>query len=160
MTTETVREGYRHCQQVTRAAARNFYCAFITLPRPQRMAIYAAYAFARICDDIADDDLAPLEKARRLAEVRRDLHTACQGQPRGPVFSALGDVVSRYSVPERYLQDIIKGVEMDLTITRYEDFPALMEYCRHVASAVGLICTRIFGGADASLEPLASDLGV
>lgn len=160
MTTVAVQEAYAYCQQVTRAEAKNFYYAFVTLPRSQRLAIYAAYAFARACDDIADEEMPLEEKVRRLREVRGDLHHACAGRPRGPVFSALADAVRRYSVPEEYLQHIIQGVEMDLTITRYEDFEALKWYCYHVASAVGLVCARIFGGTDPALEPLASDLGL
>ena len=34
---------------------------------------------------------------------------------------------------------------MDLDTTRYQTFDDLFEYCRRVASAVGLICIRIFG---------------
>ncbi len=42
------------------------------------------------------------------------------------------------------LEEIIDGVEMDLTIRRYETFAALREYCYRVASAVGLVEHRNF----------------
>ena len=37
---------------------------------------------------------------------------------------------------------------MDLSHARYQTFDALLEYCRRVASAVGLICVEIFGYRD------------
>ena len=48
---------YEHCRQIARDHATNFYYAFRTLPKRKRNAIYATYAFCRICDDIADEDL-------------------------------------------------------------------------------------------------------
>ena len=43
------------------------------------------------------------------------------------------------------LEDVIDGVAMDLDKRTYGTFDDLCEYCRRVASAVGLICIRIFG---------------
>ncbi|MSQ11608.1 MAG: squalene synthase HpnD [Dehalococcoidia bacterium] len=155
-----VQEAYAHCQQVTRAAAKNFYYAFITLPKPQRQAIYAVYAFCRVCDDIADGPAPVEEKALRLADVREALSEAYQGKPRDTVFTALAHTVQAYSIPQRYLDEIVRGVEMDLTVRRYQTFEELRLYCYRVASCVGLVCTRIFGGSDPKLEPLATDLGL
>lgn len=158
--TVSVQSAYADCQEITRAAAKNFYYAFITLPKQQRLAIYAVYAFCRLCDDIADEQLPLEEKVLRLGEVRGALAGAYQGHVSGPVFTALADAVGKYDVPQQYLDDIVSGVEMDLTIARYQTFDELRAYCYRVASAVGLICTRIFGGTDPKMEPLAADLGL
>ena len=58
---------YDECQAITKREARNFHYAFVTLPRPQRRAIYAAYAFSRLADDIADGDDAVEAKRLRLS---------------------------------------------------------------------------------------------
>ena len=50
-----------------------------------------------------------------------------------------------FDLPRQAFEDVIDGVAMDLDTTRYETFDDLFEYCRRVASAVGLICIRIFG---------------
>ena len=78
-------EAYAYCQRVTKAEAKNFYYAFVTLPSPRRRAIYAAYAFCRLCDDIADDDLPVEEKLRQLRGVEESLEQAKSGQPEGLV---------------------------------------------------------------------------
>ena len=72
-------EAYAHCQRVTKAEAKNFYYAFATLPGPRRRAIYAAYAFCRMCDDIADESMSVEEKLRQLGEVERALEQAEYG---------------------------------------------------------------------------------
>ena len=46
---------YRACARTTRRHARNFYFAFLSLPRRQRRAVYALYAFCREADCVADD---------------------------------------------------------------------------------------------------------
>ncbi|HZP26281.1 MAG TPA: squalene/phytoene synthase family protein, partial [Dehalococcoidia bacterium] len=48
---------YQYCQELTKREAKNFYYGFFLLSPPRRRAIYAAYAFARQCDDIVDQDL-------------------------------------------------------------------------------------------------------
>jgi len=45
---------YRACAQLTRREARNFYVAFLALPKRQRLAVYALYAFCRNADDAVD----------------------------------------------------------------------------------------------------------
>ncbi|MCS7207930.1 MAG: presqualene diphosphate synthase HpnD [Dehalococcoidia bacterium] len=155
-----VQAAYRYCWQVAKTQARNFYYAFVTLPRPQRMAIYAAYAFCRLCDDIADEAGTAEEKVLRLREVRHALQKAYAGEPDGPVFTALAHMVRRYPIPQHYWEAILEGVEMDLTVHRYPTFEALKGYCYRVASAVGLVCVEIFGYRHPSARSYAEHLGL
>ena len=162
MATSTVslQEAYRHCQQVTRREARNFYFAFITLPGAKRRAIYAAYAFARLCDDIADGDGSIPEKVAQLAQVRHALADAYAGRPQGPVFVALLDVARTYQIPQSYFEDLVAGVETDTVKSRYATFEELRQYCYGVASTVGLICAEIFGYTDPIAREYAVGLGL
>ncbi|MDP3062839.1 MAG: presqualene diphosphate synthase HpnD [Chloroflexota bacterium] len=151
---------YRHCQQLTREQARNFYYAFVTLPRDKRRAICASYAFCRLCDDAADEDIPLERKLELLREIESRLDAAARGQPEGPVFTALADTMARSNVPTDYYHEVIRGVEMDLTITRYADFEQLRTYCYRVASVVGLICVHVFGYKDRRALEYATDLGL
>lgn len=136
---------YRFCRAYTRGRAKNFYYAFAVLPPAKRRAIYAAYAFAGHIDDVADGDL-PLEaKMAKLAEYRRRLRACYEGDRQEPLFAALGDAADSFAIPRDYLEELVNGVEMDLTIRRYRTFEELRQYCYRVASVVGLICIQIFG---------------
>ena len=55
---------------------------------------------------------------------------------------------------------VIDGMEMDLTQTRYLDFPALERYCWHVASVVGILSASIFGYTDQRTLVYAEKLGM
>src|SRR5436309_9520334 len=53
----TVDEAYRFCRDVAHRFGANFSVGFRFLPRRKRRAVYAAYAFCRWADDIADEAL-------------------------------------------------------------------------------------------------------
>ena len=76
------------------------------------------------------------------------------------MFLALADTAERYSIPESYFREIIRGVESDLVKTRYQNFEELKEYCYRVASVVGLVCLQIFEYQDDAAKEYAVDLGL
>lgn len=153
---------YAYCAALTRRQAGNFYYGFLLLPPDQRRAIYAAYAFARLCDDIVDLEGPGLEeKAALLADFRGKLNRCLEGRPEGPVFDALCHAVQSFRIPGHYFHQLIDGVEMDLRLRRYRNFQELRQYCYSVASVVGLICIEIFGYQDGALaREYAADLGI
>ena len=152
---------YRYCQALTKGEAKNFYYGFLLLPWPKRRAIYAAYAFARHCDDIVDESLPHDEKVRRLAAYRGALDRCLEGTPEGPMFTALRHAVDTFAIPHQYLYQLIDGVETDLTVRRYASFDELRQYCYSVASTVGLVSIEIFGYQDGQqAQQCATDLGI
>ena len=56
--------------------------------------------------------------------------------------------------------DLVDGVEMDLHRSRYQTFDELIEYCRRVASAVGVMCIEVFGCRDSGSRDYAFNLGL
>lgn len=153
-------QAYEHCRQIARDRATNFYYAFRTLPKRERNAIYATYAFCRICDDIADEDLPLEEKRRRFAQTRRMLEESGHGVESSPVFSALGRTRADFNIPKRHFEEVIEGVEIDLTQSRFDTFDDLREYCYKVASVVGLICIEVVGYDDPRAREYAVDMGL
>ncbi len=158
---EALRESYRYCQNLTRQEAKNFYYGFALLPSSQRHAICAAYAFSRRCDDIVDDKGTVEEKELALSAYRNELAHCLAGQPEGHVFMALADAIQRYHIPEGYFHQIIDGVHMDLTTSRYQTFEDLRYYCYQVASVVGLVTIEICGYRDGeAARQRAIDMGI
>ena len=153
-------ESYRWCEAVARKQAGNFYPAFRILPRDQRLAMCALYAFMRIADDCGDEEGSLAEKTARLDAWRVGLHEAIAGRFSHPSQEALADTVARYAIPVRYLEAVLDGVAMDLGPVVYETFGDLRNYCWHVASAVGLACIHIWGFANESAIGYAEDAGV
>lgn len=152
---------YDRCRRITKSEAKNFYYAFRTLPSIKRRAIYAAYAFCRLCDDLSDDDLPHEERIDGFRRVRAAVLQARRGKFDTLVMTALGDAVGRFGIPWEYFEEIVDGVEMDLETTRYGTFVDLREYCYKVASVVGLVSIEIFGYEEAPrVRDYAVDLGI
>lgn len=154
-------EAYAWCKEYTKDRAKNFYYAFAILPEQKRNAIYAAYSFSGLVDDIADELSDSAEQERQLADARRRLHACYRGEREGTLFVALGDAIDRYHVPADLFEELVNGVEMDFTVNRYDTWDELYQYCYRVASMVGLICTSVFGTKpDPLARTYAIELGV
>ena len=113
-----------------------------------------------MCDDITDEPLPDEEKLRQLHEVEDSLELAKAGQATGPVYQALAHAVREHGISWEDLAEVVHGVEMDLTINRYESFDDLRSYCYRVASVVGLICIQICGYSDPKARDYVIDLGL
>jgi phytoene synthase len=167
---------YKFAAAAVKRSGSNFSRAFLVLSKEQRLAFYAVYAFMRFCDDVSDSDESVDNKREGLrrwralldeaagnthgaayaAEASRDARTAL-------VLPAFRDTLQRYSIPAQYFHWIIDGTEMDLDTDRCETFDDLYKYCFHVASAVGLVCLKIFGFREDEkerAEKLAEQCGV
>jgi len=174
---------YSVCRGITRTNAKNFYYAFLVLPKHKRQALSAVYAFMRRCDDIADDSSLSLEERRfKLNTWLAALHRVQQGEPSDdPILLALTDAQRRHTIPAGLLDELAMGTAMDvmdpdvmdtadqtqvplsavpgLTV-QYRTFDDLKLYCHRVASVVGLVCIHIFGYRDPVAEPLAEQCGL
>jgi phytoene synthase len=174
---------YSVCRGITRTNAKNFYYAFLVLPKHKRQALSAVYAFMRRCDDIADDSTLSLEERRfKLDTWLAALHRVQQGEPSDdPILLALTDAQRRHTIPAGLLDELAMGTAMDVMdpdamdsaaetqppasvvpglIIQYRTFDDLKLYCHRVASVVGLVCIHIFGYRDPAAEPLAEQCGL
>lgn len=146
-------------EEITRASQSNLAFAFISLGAERRRDITVFYAFCRLIDDIADStSLEAGEKARRLVVWRAALQGPVPDE--SPIATALRGLIDKYAITPAMLEEIIDGVEMDLTISRYETIAALREYCYRVASAVGLVSIEIFGYRNPACRDYAIELGL
>jgi phytoene synthase len=170
---------YSVCRSITRSAAKNFYYAFLVLPRAKRQALCAVYAFMRRCDDIADDEsLSQYDRRQKLTAWLDAFHRAQSGHPSDdPVLLALTDAQRRYNIRVGLLDQLAYGTAMDVEggpneipagespvphalSVHYRTFDDLYQYCYRVASVVGLVCIHVFGYRDPAAEPLAERLGL
>src|SRR4029077_17577331 len=144
---------------ITRQSKSNLALAFVSLGRERKRDITIFYAFCRVVDDIADSaELSVIEKRVRLANWRQMLRTSAPDEPL--LARDVRQLMHKYSLPPEMLEEIIAGVEMDLSILRYSTFKELRVYCYRVASAVGLVSIEIFGYRNPRCREYAIDLGL
>lgn len=156
------------CQSLTKASGSNFAYAFRFLPKPQRKALYAIYAFCRVTDDLVDEGASLAQDAgpegagpalERLKAWRAELDACFRGEASHPVTQRLAETIQAFRVPHAYFQELLTGVEMDLVQSRYATFAELQKYCYHVAGVVGLMCIEIFGYSQPECRTYAERLG-
>jgi phytoene synthase len=142
------------------AAGSSFYAAMRVMPKPERAAMYAIYAFCRAVDDIADDGSQPRNTRRtKLDEWRYGIATLYHGAP-VPLVAFLEQAVSRYGLRKADFLAVIDGMGMDVEEDICApDLATLDLYCERVASAVGRLSIKVFGMDEEPGFRLAHDLG-
>ncbi|NUM44692.1 MAG: phytoene/squalene synthase family protein [Anaerolineales bacterium] len=150
-------EAYEHAEGIIRCHSRTFHMASGLLPKNERRAARVLYAFCRISDNIVDKGLG--DRGRALENWKR---ASLSDHPPAdnPVPLAWADTRARYHIPRHYAEQLLEGVALDLTQTRYQTFDELAHYCYGVASTVGLMSMHIIGFESDEAIPYAIKLGV
>lgn len=144
------------------ARKTSFYYAFLVLPADERRAIIAVWDFCRAVDDAVDEDVPGQLSGREAVRFWRDELARCYSScmPETAQGRRLQPWITEFDLPREAFDDVIDGVAMDLDTSSYGTFAQLLEYCHRVASAVGMICIRIFRCPSAGARDYALNLGV
>jgi phytoene synthase len=156
----TAADAQAYCTAYTKQSGSNFYYSFLFLSKAKRHAMYTVYAFCKAVDSAVDEPPAGSNPKDELRRWRRELDAVYGGTPTLPITVSLAHHVKALSIPKVYFEELIKGVEMDLSNSRYATFDELSLYCYRVASVVGLICLHIFGTTSPRAQDYAVSLGM
>jgi phytoene synthase len=152
---------HRACAEALRASGSSFAAPIRLLPAAKRRGTTAIYAFCRRADDLVDDAADPSAARRALDAFAGTVAAALDGERvADPVTRALADTVRRFAVPRDAIDAILAGVRMDLDHAGYETFAELEEYCRRVATAVGVAAIHVWGVTDPAAFDVAHDVGL
>jgi phytoene synthase len=143
-----------------KASGSSFYAGMRVLPKAERQAMFAIYAFCRAVDDIADDQQGdPAERTAALDAWRADIESMYAGGDPGRAHFVAGDV-GRFGLRKADFLTVIDGMQMDVDRDiRAPDMATLDLYCDRVASAVGRLSVKVFGMDEAPGQKLAHHLG-
>ncbi len=148
-------------KQISKKSNSSFYYAFSLLPDAKRDAMNTVYAFCRNTDDIVDEGNDEITyKYEKLRHWRFELERGLKGNSEHQLLNKLAVIIQKFNIPLEPFFELIKGVEMDLEINRYDSFEDLLKYCYRVASTVGLMCVEIFGYKNPSARNYAVNLGL
>jgi squalene synthase HpnC len=128
----------------------NFPVASLLLPAPLRPAVHAIYRFARTADDIADEgDSPPAERLQQLDALGGELDAIDAG--RDGNWPDLAAAVRAHRLPTALLRDLLSAFAQDVTVKRYADYDALLDYCRRSANPIGRLLLALYGRGEAAL---------
>ena len=147
-----------YCQHLVRHY-ENFTVASRLSPRALRRDLVRIYAFCRTTDDLGDESGDTELALRRLAEWRHDVEALFDGAaPVHPVLLALASTLRRIAFDRQPFLDLIDANMQDQRVNSYEDWDALIGYCRLSAAPVGRMVLTLFGIADARAVALSDDV--
>jgi phytoene synthase len=162
---EALSRAYAACESLAQSHYENFPVASLLLPPSMRPHVAAVYAFARVADDLADEDtVAPAIRQTRLRAWQRRLHEAvADGRADGGddlrpaarddlLFLALGNSIRSLDLPVSLFDDLVSAFGQDITTTRYDSWLGVLDYCRRSANPVGRLVLRIAGYRDEALD--------
>ncbi|WP_083750161.1 phytoene/squalene synthase family protein [Rhodohalobacter halophilus] len=166
---DKLRSAYAHCRAITRVHAKTFYMATRFLPNHKQRSIFAIYGLCRYLDDLVDEaedlikheKISPFDVLEKLEEFKTRLIDTYRGESQeDPILIAFSDTLNLYKIPLDLPLQLMDGVMMDLTKSRYDNFDELYDYSYKVASVVGLMTSEVFGYDNPKAVEHAVDLGI
>jgi phytoene synthase len=161
---QALQESYQECKRLNSLHGKTYYLATLLLPKSKRPYVHALYGFARYADEIVDDlasTLSPQEKADALRSwstgVLEDLK---KGTSTDHIGRALVDTARKFDIPHQHFVDFLHSMEMDLTVTEYQSYDALLKYVYGSAAVIGLEMVPVLGYSDQRAFEAAKKLGI
>ncbi len=159
-----LRSSYEECKRLNALHGKTYYLATLLLPKAKRPFVHALYGFARYADEIVDDLASTLTDAEKAAELKTwgdsVLSGLKSGESNDQVGRALIDTVTRFNIPHEHFVAFLHSMTMDLTVTEYANYEALMEYVYGSAAVIGLEMVPILGALSQGAYEPAEKLGV
>jgi phytoene synthase len=164
ITDSQLRASYEECKRLNALHGKTYYLATLLLPKAKRPFVHALYGFARYADEIVDDLASTLTDAEKAAELKTwgdgVLSGLESGDSNDQVGRALIDTVNRFAIPHEHFVAFLHSMTMDLTVTEYANYEALMEYVYGSAAVIGLEMVPILGALSPGAYEPAEKLGV
>ena len=136
-------------QVLPQARRENFTVASVLLGRRRARHLTAIYGFARLVDDVGDE--APGDRGALLdvvaLELRRAFAKPGLETPQHPLMQTLAVTVKECALPIGPFERLIEANRVDQTVSRYDTFPQLLDYCQLSAAPVGELVLGVFGAA-------------
>ncbi len=162
MTREEIVAGARDAIQ---AGSKSFRAASRLFDRETRERAWLLYCWCRHCDDVCDGQTYGVAGGIRgnVSVLRAKTRAAIRGTPSPELpFQALSLLLSECPIPERLLEDHIRGFALDEAGWQPVTEEDLALYCYYVAGAVGCMMAIVMGVPADDEETLerAADLGI
>ncbi|GHJ48809.1 phytoene synthase [Catellatospora sp. TT07R-123] len=155
---------YARCRELHRQHGRTYYLATRLLPGWKRPHVHALYGFTRHADEIVDrtEELPPAQRARLLRDWSDRFVAGLHGaRTDDPLLPAVLHTIAAFDLDRADFASFLHSMAMDLEITAYADYDALLEYMEGSAAVIGTMMLPILDPADpaAAREP-ARQLGL
>lgn len=135
----------------------NFNVVSFLLPKKLHQDFYNVYSYCRWADDLGDEIGDTSESLKLLSWWRDSLDDMYQGHAAHPVFIALQGTVEKCQIPRDPFADLLTAFIQDQTVTRYQDWRGVLDYCKNSANPVGRLVLYLCGYSDTERQALSDN---
>src|SRR5579862_5988275 len=129
-------EAERWTRRLARSHYENFLVVSWLLPRRLHQAMFNVYAYCRYVDDLGDE--AQGDRLALLDDWERQLQACFAQRPvEHPVYIALAGTIRDHDLPIEPFRRLIVANRRDQTVSRYQTYADLLDYCQYSATPVG-----------------------
>jgi squalene synthase HpnC len=154
-TAPSLEAAQKYCERLARSHYENFSVASWFLPQHLRQHFFNVYAYCRISDDLGDEVGDPSASLALLDQWEAELDACYNGNPRHPAFVALGETVRMFDIPRHEFSALLRAFRQDQSVTRFETFEDVLNYCRYSANPVGHLVLYLCGYRDPERQQLS-----
>ena len=152
-------EAYDFCKSIALGHYENFPVGSILIKSSLRKHFFAVYSFSRVADDLADEPSESVSSEDRIEALNHfEALLASPTEIQNPIFLALRDTMSRFSIPREPFSMLVEAFRRDVDFRQAETWVDTIDYCRHSANPVGEIVLRLFGAYSPITAPLSDDI--
>ncbi|MEX2216736.1 MAG: squalene synthase HpnC [Phycisphaeraceae bacterium] len=144
-----------YTKQLAKTHYENFTVVSWFLPKRLRDDFRHVYSFCRWADDLGDETGDPKRSLELLAWWRHELDLCYEGTPRHPVFVALWPTIQEHDIPSKPFDKLIDAFVQDQTVTRYNTWDQVLDYCTRSADPVGRLVLYLCGYRDEARQRLS-----
>ncbi len=130
---------------MARAPGENFPVASRLLPAALRERLLSIYGFARLVDELGDEE--PGDRLAALDWLEAELDRAFAGAAEHPLMVALEPTIRDCRMPRDPFERLIEANRVDQRVSGYETWGDLLGYCHLSADPVGELVLYAFGAA-------------
>lgn len=140
-------EAYEQCRKICAEYAKTYYLGTKLLTAERQKAIWAIYVWCRRTDELVDGPNADYMNNSVLDRWEERLEDIFDNKPYDMLDAALTDTICKFRLDIKPFKDMIDGMRMDTSKSRYSNFQELYMYCYCAGGTVGLMSVPIMGVA-------------
>lgn len=136
---------YQSALDYAKTHYENFPVISLLIPKELRKHIAIIYLFARTADDIADEgNLSENERLQHLNDFEKSFNGLLNCKFESPFEEALHQTIEEKNLTPQLFYDLLKAFKQDVSKKRYDNFEAVLSYCRLSANPIGRLMLGLF----------------
>lgn len=157
---QTEEEAFIFCQKLAKNHYENFPVGSILIPKKVRKHFYSIYSFARLGDDLGDENLhiSIEDRIDILNQLGKNTSSLKSEQTNSPILKATLKSCEEFRIDKKLLTDLLKAFERDANFQPFNDFQDLEAYCRYSANPIGRILLALFNESSDENNQLSDNI--